>query len=156
MTRGRDTPESSSERSGNMTAEEKSILDAFGKYLDSYSKRDIEGCMSSIAQSKPVTIFGTNENEVFASRGEVRSAFERDFGSMTDIRWGAQRNVRVEVSTTLASLLVELPLFYRSEGKDVETLFRYALTFTFEGGQWKICSGMASVPFAAGTYEFGK
>ncbi len=52
--------------------------------------------------------------------------------------------------------MVELPISYQTDGKDVEVLFRYALTLTKVGEQWKICSGMASVPFAAGTYSFSK
>ena len=61
-----------------------------------------------------------------------------------------------EAASTFASVIVEAPISYQSGGKGVETLFRYALTLTKEGEQWKICSGMASVPFAVGTYSFPK
>ncbi len=137
-----------------MTKEEQAVLGAVVNFLDSYSKRSIEGCMYAIATSKPIMLLGTNENEVFRSTGDVRAALTRDFDTMSDIRWGKDRNIYVEVGSTLASVIVERPIFYRSEGKDVETLFRYALTLIKEGGQWKVCAGMASVPFAAGTYSF--
>ncbi len=137
-----------------MTKEEQAALDAVMNFLDSYSRRSIEDCMSAIATSKPLLMFGTNDNEVFRTTEDVRAAFTKDFTSMANIRWGKHRNVHVEAVSTLAFVMIELPISYLSEGKNVETLFRYALTLTQESGQWKICSGMASVPFATGTYVF--
>jgi len=137
-----------------MTNEEQAVLDTVKDFLDSYSEKSIERCMSLIAVSKPIMLFGTNENEVFKTRDEVCSAFKRDFESMTNIRWGEHRQFHVEALSTLASVLIELPVSYESEGKETATLFRYALTLTKEGDQWKICSGIASVPFVAGTYSF--
>ena len=139
-----------------MIREEQAALDAVMNFLDSYAQRNIEGCMSAIAVSRPIMLFGTNENEVFRTSGDLRSALKRDFASMTNIRWGKHRNIHVEVASMFASVIVELPISYQIYGKGVETLFRYALTLTKEGEQWKICSGMASVPFADGTYLFPK
>lgn len=137
-----------------MTKEEQAALDAVMNFLDSYSKRNIEGCMSVIATSKPLLLFGTNGNEVFRTADEVRDAFAKDFESMTNIRLGNRHNVHVEAAPTLACVIIELPISYQSEGKNVGTLFRYALTLIREGGLWKICAGMTSVPFATGTYVF--
>lgn len=137
-----------------MTKEEQAALDAVMNFLDSYAKKNVESCMSAIATSKPLLLLGTNDNEIFRTTDEVRAAFTMDFASMTNIRWGEQRNIRVEAAPALACVIVELPISYQSEGEDVKTLFRYALTLIQEGGQWKICSGMASVPFATGTYVF--
>jgi len=139
-----------------MTNEEQGAFEAVRNFLDSYSQRNIEACMSLISASRPIMLFGTNENEVFKTRDDLRSALKRDFDSMTNIRWGEHRQFHVEALSTLASVLVELSISYQIGGKETETLFRYALTLTREDGQWKICSGMASVPFAAGTYSFLK
>jgi len=139
-----------------MTNEEQGASETVRNFLDSYSQRNIEACMSLISASKPIMLFGTNENEVLKTREDVRSALKRDFDSMTNIRWGEYRQFRVEALSALASIFVELPISYQIEGKECETLFRYALTLTREDGQWKICSGMASVPFPVGTYSFPK
>lgn len=139
-----------------MNNEEQSALNAVMNFLDSYAKRNVEACMSAIAVSRPILLLGTNDNEVFRTTEDVRDAFKRDFASMTNIRWGKQRNVHVVSTPTTSSVMVELPISYQTDGKDVEVLFRYALTLTKEGEQWKICSGMASVPFAAGTYSFSE
>ncbi len=139
-----------------MDKEEQAALDAVLSFLDHYAKRNIDGCMSALTTSKPILLFGTNEDEVFIKTEDIRTALTKDFDSMTNIRLGKYRNVHVETSAALASVMVELPISYQSEGKEVETLFRYALTLTKEGKQWKICSGMASVPFTSGTYSFPK
>jgi len=136
-----------------MNHEEQAALDAVMNFLDSYSARSVAGCMSVIAKSKPILLFGTNDNEVFKTTEDVRAAFTKDFAGMTNILWGERRNIYVESVPTLASVIVELPISYQHDGKDVETLIRYALTLIKEGEQWKICSGIASVPFLTGTYS---
>lgn len=137
-----------------MNREEQAALDVVLGFLDSYSKRDVEGCVSWMSASEPVLMLGTNDDEVFRTAREVHAAFKRDFEHMTDIRWGGHRNVHVQTTPTLACVFVELPISYRSEGKEVGTLFRYALSLVKEGAQWKIRAGMASVPFSSGTYVF--
>lgn len=139
-----------------MNKEEQGALDAVIKFLDSYSQRNIEACMAAIAVSRPILMLGTNDNEVFRSSQDVRMAFSKDFANMTDIHWGKHRNIHVEAVSTLASVIIELPISYQNEGEKVETLFRYALTLTKEGEEWKLCSGVASVPFVSGTYAFPK
>ena len=73
---------------------------------------------------------------------------------MSNIRWGEPRNIHIDATPILACVIVELPISYQNQGKEVKTLFRYVLTLTKEDKQWKICSGMASVPFVSGTYSF--
>lgn len=137
-----------------MTKDEQAALGAVRNFLDDYAKRNVENCMSAVATSKPILLFGTNDNEVFKTIEDVRDAFNRDFSNMTNIRWGEYRQIHVEAVSMLACVIVELPISYQYEGKDVETHFRYALMLTREEEQWKICAGMTSVPFRAGTYSF--
>jgi len=137
-----------------MNKEEQAALDAVMKFLGGYSRRNVDDCMSAMTTSMPVFMLGTNDDEVFRTIEDVRAAFKRDFDNMTNIRWGEHHNTHVQVCPTLASVFIELPITYQSEGKEFGTLFRYALTLVKEGVQWKICAGMASVPFASGTYAF--
>lgn len=137
-----------------MTREELAALKAVTTFLNKYSKKDIEGCMAVLTKSKPVLMLGTNDNEIFKTTKHIRAAFERDYESMNDIRWGKRRNFYVKASPTLASVIIEMPIFYKNEGKKVKTLFRYAMTLIKENQKWKICAGMASVPFSTGTYSF--
>lgn len=137
-----------------MSNEDEVILEAVNRYLDAYAQRSVEDCMQHMATTSPVMLFGTNADEVFTSIDAVRAAFARDFAGMADIRWGEPRHVDVRAGSELASVLLELPIAYRSEGEEVATLFRFALTLIREAGHWKICTGLASVPFPADTYSF--
>jgi hypothetical protein len=137
-----------------MNNEQESALNSVMNFLESYSQKNVESCMSAVASSKPVLLMGTNDNEIFSSASGVREAFVKDFSNMDDIRWGKARHSRTETSGDLASVIIELPVSFRCEGNEVSTLFRYALTLVRENGAWKICSGIASVPFKSGTYNF--
>ncbi|PKN39262.1 MAG: hypothetical protein CVU62_03450 [Deltaproteobacteria bacterium HGW-Deltaproteobacteria-2] len=137
-----------------MTKEENAALKAVTIFLNSYSKKDIEGCLAVLTKSKPIMVLGTNDNEIFKTTKDVRAAFKKDFESMSDIRWGKRRNLYVKASPTLACVIVEMPVSYKNDEEKVKTLFRYALTLVKENEKWKICAGMASVPFSSGTYSF--
>jgi hypothetical protein len=137
-----------------MTRDEQSALKVVMNFLNSYAKRDIEGLMVEITSSKPILVLGTNDNEIFKSIKSIRAAFKKDFENMNNIRWGKRRNLHVKAVSTLASVIIELPISYQSKEEKIKTLFRYALTLTKERGKWKICSGMASVPFTSSTYSF--
>jgi hypothetical protein len=143
-----------------MNHEKQAVIKTVTNYLDNYARKNLENCMSVIVASTPILLFGTNDNEVFRSTEEIRAAFTRDFSNIDDIRWGAHRYLHVEASPTLASVVLELSIGYtiveKEVANDVETLFRYAFTLVKEDKQWKICAGLASVPFATGTYNFGK
>jgi hypothetical protein len=137
-----------------MTDDDQTALSAALAFLDNYAKGDVAGCVKAVSTSAPILLFGTNDNEVLKGADDVSEAVTRDTSTMTDIVWGEPRNIQVLSAPTLASVLLELPISYRAEGKTVETLFRYALTLGKEGSKWKICGGLASVPFASGTYTF--
>jgi hypothetical protein len=137
-----------------MHIEEEAAFNSVMQFLHCYEKQDIEGCLSALTNTRPLMLLGTNEGEVFCSVEEVHTAFNRDFGCMNDIRWGEPRHVHVVASDTLASVIIELPISYQTAGKNEKTLFRHALTLHKEDGLWKICGGMTSVPFSAGTYSF--
>ncbi len=137
-----------------MAQEKEAALHAAMNYLNNYAQKHIENCMEAIATAIPILFFGTNENEVFRSAAEIRATLTQDFTNMDDIQWSNHRYLHVEASPTLASVIIELTLSYRNNGNKVDTPFRYALTLVKEDTLWKICSGLASVPFAAGTYTF--
>ncbi|HAW57854.1 MAG TPA: hypothetical protein DCX03_02370 [Bacteroidales bacterium] len=137
-----------------MTKEEKAVLKVVKKFLSSYANRNIDGCMDTLTKSESIVMLGTNDNEIFKTAKGVRAALKKDYKSMSDIRWGKSRNLYVKVSPALASVVIEMPIFYKSEGEKVKTIFRYAMTLVKENETWKICAGMASVPFSSGTYSF--
>jgi hypothetical protein len=137
-----------------MTKEENAALKAVTTFLNNYAKKNIDGCMAILTKSESIMMLGTNDNEIFTTTKSIRAAFKRDYKSMSDIRWGKRRNLFVKASSTLAGVIIEMPISYKSEGEKVKTIFRYAMTLVKENEKWKICAGMASVPFSSGTYSF--
>ena len=123
-------------------------------FLDAYAKGDVNGCMALVAQNSPILIFGTNLDEVCKNRNEVQAALQRDIANMSSVRWGEVRHIQITQDTSCANALFELPLAYVAGGKEQQVVFRYALCLVTESGQWKIASGMASVPTAEGSYSF--
>ena len=123
-------------------------------FLDAYAKNDVDGCMALVAQNNPILIFGTNLDEICKNRNEVQAALQRDITNMSNVRWGEVRHIQITQDTSCANVLMELPLAYVAGGKEEQVVFRYALCLVMESGQWKIASGMASVPTAENSYSF--
>jgi hypothetical protein len=139
-----------------MTSDEQGALDTVKRYLGGYSSGDIDECMSVIASSKPLLLFGTNVDEVFRSTDEVRTALRRDKESMANIHFGDFRSFHVDAAPSLAFVVLEVPVSFDAEGQKNNTLMRIAFSLFKEVEQWKISSGMVSVPFDAGTYSFSE
>ncbi|MDD2335637.1 MAG: nuclear transport factor 2 family protein [Geobacteraceae bacterium] len=137
-----------------MADEKLKVIETMQRYLDAYSKKDLEGCLELFAEQTPLLMLGTNDDEIIPNRRALADAYLRDFSMMDNIALGSVRQRHVEVGADLASILLELPLSYTAEGDQTTTLFRFAFTMVRENGAWKISAGLVSVPFKSGTYSF--
>jgi ketosteroid isomerase-like protein len=137
-----------------MEGEKQVVMETVRLFLEAYARKDVEGCMEFVARKPSFLILGTNEDEIFKDLSGLQQAFQRDFSLMHNIDFGAYRNRYIETDRKLASVILELPISYESEGHQTRTLIRYALTLAKQNDRWKICAGMASVPLKAGTYSF--
>jgi ketosteroid isomerase-like protein len=137
-----------------MEREREAVMEAVRLFLEAYAGKDMEGCMRLVSRRTSFLMLGTNDDEVIKDPGDLKKALERDFSIMENIDFGEFRNQFVETDGKLATVILELPISYRSSGEDTKTLFRYALVLTNENKQWLICAGMTSVPFRSGTYSF--
>ncbi|EAT58957.1 nuclear transport factor 2 family protein [Chlorobium ferrooxidans] len=95
-----------------MNSKSRAALDVVLQFLDSYSRQDVEACLSAFSSVKELKLLGTNDNEVFSSLQYIREAFSRDFSSMSNIRFGEIRHSHLESTDTLATVLVELPITF--------------------------------------------
>jgi hypothetical protein len=136
-----------------MADEKLMVIETVQRYLDAYAKKDLEGCLEFFAAT-PLLMLGTNDDEIITDRKELANAYRRDFSMMDNITLGEVSQRHVEAGADLASILLELPLRYNSDGEVTTTLFRFAFTLVRENGAWKISAGLASVPFKSGTYSF--
>jgi ketosteroid isomerase-like protein len=138
----------------NMDDEKQAVMETIRRFLNAYAKKDVERWMEFITKKPSFLILGTNEDEISQDLDALREALKRDFSMMNNIDFGAYRNQFIETDGKLASVIIELPISYESEGKQTRTLFRYALTLAKKDDHWKVCAGMASVPLKSGTYSF--
>jgi hypothetical protein len=87
-----------------MNKEEQAALDVVMKFLDGYSGRNVDDCMSAIAASKSILMVGTNDNEVFRTPEDVRAACQRRRAVEDLCRRGERtvcvRNVRIHLVLT--------------------------------------------------------
>jgi len=137
-----------------MADEKLRVVEAVQGYLDAYSRKDVDGCVGFVAERTPVLLLGTNDDEIVTDRETFATSCRRDFSMMDNISFGEVRYRHVEAEGNLASVLLELPLSYETEGAETRNLFRFAFTLVRESGAWKISSGLTSVPFKSGTYSF--
>lgn len=137
-----------------MIQDEIAIRQVIDKFLRSYERHNTDGCVGLLSSEQPFLFLGTNANEVFTTPAEVRTALEKDFRSMTDIRWGAYSHCAVTTSANLAQALLELPLSFTAEGKTQHLTFRFAFGFQKQQENWRIALAMGSVPHAPDTQTF--
>ena len=137
-----------------MSDVEKSINETIDRFFDGYANGDMAACLSAFVEQPPMMVVGTNVDEICQDREQLASALQRDFASMSAVRWGTPRYRQVFAAQSMASVFIERPLAYTADGEEQQLLFRYAFTLRPESGQWKVCSAMAAVPAAAGNYQF--
>lgn len=136
-----------------MRSNDQLVRDAVMAFLECYARKDVGACLSCFAESSAVIAFGTNLDEVFASRQEIQAGFERDFANMDKIGWGEARKFYIQAGEEIAIAMVELPIRYETGGKAEQLMLRYAFGLKKEAGSWKITAGSASVPTAPGNYD---
>jgi ketosteroid isomerase-like protein len=137
-----------------MSGEEQAVLETLQRYFAGYAQGDVELCMSTIAPTGPLLLFGTNADEIATSAAEVRAGLERDMAAMSDVRVGDLQRLHIEATATQAFALFEVSMAWRSAGADTTTQMRFALSLGKADGQWRIRSGLVSVPSTAGTYQY--
>jgi len=133
-------------------AEARAATDAVMAFLDRYAARDLDGVMSRIAQRAPVFMVGTNVDEKFTGRDALRAAFLNDFGNVSQMRWKEPTYLRAAVHGEAAAVVIERPAEFVVGRQQELAVFRYALTLVKEDGDWRVASGLVSVPLDAGTY----
>lgn len=107
---------------------------------------DVDGRLALLSSDQPFLVLGTNVNEVCPTLSDVRTALERDFRSMTNIRWGTYRHCALIASTTMGQALVELPLTFTAGAETQQLVFRFGFGCVKAQGQWRIFLAMGCLP----------
>jgi len=127
------------------TAKEKqSIENIINTFWKSYESKDIAALDKMISTSPEFIFFGTDSAEVSNNLTIWDKHKRDDFELFESLKTGALRNFVIQIDSygTLASTVYEIPLDMVIGGKNEYGLFRCAMTFVKEKGEWHLIHGM--------------
>jgi len=133
------------------TKTEVSVMEIINQFVDSFSKRDLDGVLALIAQDLDVVLIGSGADEKCIGWDEIKAVFKRDFSQSEEISlqlgWHS-------VSSAGSVAWVAADGFVRARVRGQETSFPVRLTFVLEQreGKWLIMQTHGSLP-AAGQKE---
>jgi ketosteroid isomerase-like protein len=125
------------------------IRDLITKQGKAYASGNMEYFKNSV--SDDILEFGTSKNGVATNKEEWIEAFRDDFKALDTMNIDFSEKLRhlsIQVSETgdMASAIFEAPYTMTYKEKQFPGLFRMAVTWRKENGEWKIVQWLAAYP----------
>ena len=123
------------------------VLATVIRFWQAYERKDLAALSNMLTTADDFTFFGSDAAEVVKTRPEWEELMRNDWQLFETIRFGEPRNIAVQISADkqLASIVYEVTDISLVEGKNIESLDRFAITMRKEGGAWRIVEGMTAV-----------
>lgn len=117
------------------------------RFWQAYERKDLAALSNMLTTADDFTFFGSDAAEVVKTRPEWEELMRNDWQLFETTRFGKPRNIAVQISADkqLASIVYEVTDISLVEGKNIESLDRFAMTMRMEGGAWRIVQGMTAV-----------
>ena len=117
------------------------------RFWQAYERKDLAALSNLLTTADDFTFFGSDAAEVVKTRPGWEELMQNDWQLFETIRFGEPRNIAVQISADkqLASIVYEVTDISLVEGKNIESLDRFAITMRKEGGAWRIVEGMTAV-----------
>jgi len=117
------------------------------RFWQAYERKDLAALSNMLTTADDFTFFGSDAAEVVKTRPEWEELMRNDWQVFETIRFGEPRNIAVQISADkqLASIVYEVTDISLVEGKNIESLDRFAMTMRKEGAAWRIVQGMTAV-----------
>jgi len=117
------------------------------RFWQAYERKDLAALSNMLTAADDFTFFGSDAAEVVKTRREWEELMRNDWQLFETIRFGEPRNIAVQISRDrhLASIVYEVTDISMVEGKNIESLDRFAMTLRKEDGAWRIVHGMTAV-----------
>jgi ketosteroid isomerase-like protein len=117
------------------------------RFWQAYERKDLAALSNMLTTADDFTFFGSDAAEVVKTRPEWGELMRNDWQVFETIRFEEPRNIAVQISADkqLASIVYEVTDISLVEGKNIESLDRFAMTMRKEGGGWRIVQGMTAV-----------
>jgi ketosteroid isomerase-like protein len=117
------------------------------RFWQAYERKDLATLSTMLTTGDDFMFFGSDAAEVVKTRREWEELMRNDWRLFETIRFGEPRNISVQISRDrqLASIVYEVTDISMVEGKNIESLDRFAMTMRKEDGAWRIVHGMTAV-----------
>ena len=123
------------------------------RFWQAYERKDLAALSNLLTTADDFTFFGSDAAEVVKTRREWEELMQNDWQLFEKTKFGEPRNIAVQISADkqLASIVYEVTDISLVEGKNIESLDRFAMTMRKEGGAWRIVQGMTAVATKGGS-----
>ncbi|PYU66668.1 MAG: hypothetical protein DMG49_21415 [Acidobacteria bacterium] len=130
-----------------MEREKSEVAATLVKFWQAYERKNLAAMSGMLTASSDFTFFGSDAAEVTRSRHDWEYLMQKDWQLFETTKFGEPRNLAIQISDdrNLASAVYEVQDVSLIEGKNVESLDRFAITMRKENGDWRIVQGMTAV-----------
>jgi ketosteroid isomerase-like protein len=124
---------------------EKEVTDVLNKFIETYSKRNLEGLMSLVAPDPDACLIDIEPDEKRVGLDAIKSQLARDWSqyeaSTYEINW-------ISISAAGAVAWIASEVLFKVKTKGHSLVFPCCATAVFEkrGGKWLIMQGHFSIP----------
>ena len=131
----------------NIDREKGEVAATLVKFWQAYERKNLAAMSGMLTASSDFTFFGSDAAEVTRSRHDWEYLMQKDWQLFETTKFGEPRNLAIQISDdrNLASAVYEVQDVSLIEGKNVESLDRFAITMRKENGDWRIVQGMTAV-----------
>lgn len=129
------------------SAEIESLKSQLVKFLKSYESKDLAMAKSLISSSDDFMMFGTDSAEIIRSVPDFENQMKNDWQLFDSVKAGELRilNIQLANSGDIAAAIYEVPLDVVIGGNSSHMLFRNAVTYKKENGEWRLIQALTSV-----------
>ncbi len=126
------------------------IRTLISEHAEAYENRNIEHFKNAV--SDEILSFGTTKATIATNTDEWAELFQRDFQTMDSapytLKFEEPENLSIQVSETgdMATAVYDISYELSFEGEIYPSLYRMAITWRKENGEWKIVHWLAARP----------
>lgn len=121
---------------------EDGLRDRVQALLNAYERDDSQAVLSMM-EANEFSVYGTDASEVIHTRAELTTMMENDFKLWHSAKFGAMRDVAINVHGDCGSVFFQIPF---SAGGSPNILVRFATVWRRVKGVWRLTMSSNSVP----------
>jgi uncharacterized protein (TIGR02246 family) len=127
---------------------ESEVLAVINRFLETYTKHDIEGTLALLAPDPDTLFIGTGKDEKILGIQQARTQIKRDYeqGGDFSVKLGA---VAISAAGTVAWMAADAHWQVKINGQEMNYYFRWTMVLEKRLGKWLIVQSHLSAPEAS-------